>query len=123
MCSFCLRSDSGWHAQPFDGLSRRALSYFWHPTDVLGTLFDPVASERTPEGYIYTGFGELIFFTGNPPQPMDHRIKTLEDGFLPVLQYRVTRDDLTYHFTMIATDLGGPLAGVPVNLVRVEVKQ
>jgi hypothetical protein len=97
-------------------------SYFWHPTDVLGTLFDPVASELTPEGYVYTGFGELMFFTGNPPQPVDQRIKTLENGFLPVLQYRVTRDDLTYHFTMIATDLGGPLAGVPVNLVRVEVK-
>ncbi len=97
-------------------------SYFWHPTDVLGTLFAPVASEVTPEGYVYTGFGELMFFTGNPPQPVDQRIKTLEQGYLPVVQYQVKGDNLTYRFTMIATDLGGPLAGVPVNLIRVEVK-
>jgi hypothetical protein len=97
-------------------------SYFWHPTDVLGTLFAPVASEVTPEGYIYTGFGELMFFTGNPPQPVDQRLKTLEHGYLPVVQYQVKREDLTYRFTMMATDLGGPLAGVPVNLIRVEVK-
>lgn len=32
-------------------------SYFWHPTDVIGALYAPVASEVTPEGYIYTGFG------------------------------------------------------------------
>ena len=97
-------------------------SYFWHPTDVLGTLFAPVASEVTPEGYVYTGFGELMFFTGNPPQPVDQRIKTLEHGYLPVVQYQVKRDNLTYRFTMVATDLGGPLAGMPVNLIRVEVK-
>src|ERR1700678_981788 len=96
-------------------------SYFWHPTDVLGTLFAPLASEVTPEGYIYTGFGELMFFTGTPPQPVDQRLKTLEHGYLPVVQYQVKREDLTYRFTMMATDLGGPLAGVPVNLIRVEV--
>lgn len=101
---------------------REPFSYFWHPTDVLGTLFAPVASEVTPEGYIYTGFGELMFFTGNPPQPVDQRIKTLEHGYLPVVQYQVKREDLTYRFTMMATDLGGPLAGLPVNLIRVEVK-
>jgi hypothetical protein len=97
-------------------------SYFWHPTDVLGTLFAPVASEVTPEGYIYTGFGELMFFTGNPPMPIDQRIKTLEQGYLPIVRYQVKRDNLTYCFTMIAADLGGPLAGVPVNFIRVEVK-
>jgi Glycosyl-hydrolase family 116, catalytic region len=97
-------------------------SYFWHPTDVLGTLFAPVASEVTSEGYVYTGFGELMFFTGNPPQPGDQRIKTLENGYLPVVEYQVKRDNLTYRFTLMATDLGGPLAGVPVNLIRVEVK-
>jgi hypothetical protein len=102
--------------------SQEPFSYFWHPTDVLGTLFAPVASEVTPEGYIYTGFGELMFFTGNPLQPVDQRTKTLEHGYLPVVQYQVKRENLTYHFTMMATDLGGSLAGVPVNLIRVEVK-
>jgi hypothetical protein len=45
-------------------------SYFWHPNDTIGTLFAPVATEITPEGYLYTGFGELMFFVGNPPEPV-----------------------------------------------------
>jgi hypothetical protein len=97
-------------------------SYFWHPTDVLGTLFAPVASEVTPEGYIYTGFGELMFFTGNPLKPVYQRIKTLEQGYLPIIQYEVKEDNLTYHFSMVATDLGGSLSGIPVNLIRVTIK-
>jgi Glycosyl-hydrolase family 116, catalytic region len=111
----------GMHDPSIDS-PNQPFSYFWHPTDVLGSLFAPVASEVTPEGYIYTGFGELMFFTGNPPQPMDERLKTLEQGYLPVVQYQVKREDLTYRFTMMATDLGGSLAGVPVNLIRVQVK-
>lgn len=97
-------------------------SYFWHPTDVLGTLFAPVASEVTPEGYVYNGFGELMFFVGNPPQPLEQRIKTLERGYLPIVQYQVKRDHLTYRFTLMASDLGGPLEGVPVNFVRVDIR-
>jgi len=96
-------------------------SYFWHPTDVLGTLYAPVASEVTPEGYIYTGFGELMFFTGNPVTPVDQRIKTLEHGYLPIIQYEVKQDGLTYRFSMVATDVGGPLSGVPINLIRVTI--
>ena len=34
-------------------------SYFWHPTDVIGSFGAPVASEVTPEGYVYNGFGDL----------------------------------------------------------------
>ena len=30
----------------------KPFSYFWHPTDVIGTLDAPVASEVTPEGYL-----------------------------------------------------------------------
>jgi hypothetical protein len=97
-------------------------SYFWHPTDVLGTLFAPVASEVTPEGYVYTGFGELMFFTGNPPTPVNQRVKTLERGDLPIIQYQFHADGLTYRFSMLATDAGGPLEGVPVNLIRVEIE-
>src|SRR5207253_139172 len=44
-------------------------SYFRNPTDVIGNLFAPLAAQVTPEGYLYTGFGELMFFTGNPPRP------------------------------------------------------
>jgi hypothetical protein len=96
-------------------------SYFAHPTDVIGAWLAPVASEVTPEGYIYTGFGELMFFVGNPPEPVEQRVRTLRDGYLPVVEYQLVRHDVRYRFTLFAADLGGPLVGVPVNFARVEV--
>ncbi len=41
-------------------------------------------SEVTPEGYLYTGLGELMFFVGPEQTPIDARVRTLEDGYLPV---------------------------------------
>lgn len=96
-------------------------SYFWHPTDVIAPLFSPVAGEVTPEGYIYTGFGELMFFTGNPVEPVNVRIRTLREGYMPVVQYELLRHGVRYRFTLFAADLGGPLAGVPVNFAKVEL--
>jgi len=97
-------------------------SYFQHPTDVLGTLFAPAASQVTPEGYLYTGFGELMFFVGNPPRPVEQRIRTLYKDYLPIVQYQVEHLDLEYSFTMFAADLKGELEGLPVNFVKVEVR-
>lgn len=97
-------------------------SYFWHPSDVIGTLYAPVASEVTPEGYVYTGFGELMFFVGNPPEPVEKRIKTLYKGYLPIVQYQFRRQGVRYRFTMFGADLGGGLEGLPVNFVKVELE-
>ncbi len=113
-------------AQPRGGMLPPAIdpdtppfSYFWHPTDVIGAFGAPAASEVTPEGYVYNGFGDLMFFTGNPPTPVNQRIKTLHNGYLPVVQYQLQDNEVDYQFTVFASDLGGPLAGVPVNFVRV----
>ena len=95
--------------------------YFWHPNDVVGSLFAPVATEVTPEGYLYTGFGELMFFSGNPPEPVEQRIKTLHKGHLPVVQYSILRNGVRYEWSMFGADLGGELKGLPVNFVRVRV--
>ena len=97
-------------------------SYFWHPTDVIGTLYAPVATEVTPEGYLYTGFGELMFYVGNPPEPIDQRIKTLYKDYLPIVQYHFQRKGVTYNFTLFAANLGGGLEGLPVNFVKVQVR-
>jgi len=99
----------------------RPFSYFFQPTDILGTLFAPVATEITPEGYLYTGFGELMFFTGNPPEPVQQRIRTLYKDHLPVVQYDFVRHGVRYGFTMFAAEVGGQLRGLPLNLVRVQV--
>jgi hypothetical protein len=85
-------------------------SYFRHPNDVVGALYAPVAAEVTPEGYLYTGFGELMFFTGNPLEPVNKRIKTLQDGYLPIVQYEFERDGVVLAntiFDILAIDRVG----------------
>jgi hypothetical protein len=96
-------------------------SYFWRPNDVVGTLYAPVAAEVTPEGYLYTGFGELMFFTGNPLVPVDKRVKTLAAGYLPVVSYEVRREGVLYSFRIFAADLGGSLERLPVNFAIVRL--
>jgi hypothetical protein len=100
----------------------KPFSYFWHPTDVIGALYAPVAAEVTPEGYLYTGFGELMFFVGNPLEPVNERIKTLHKGYQPIVEYDLQRNGVRYRFRMFGAGLGGALAGVPVNFVEVEMR-
>ncbi|NPV46853.1 MAG: hypothetical protein HPY69_07835 [Armatimonadetes bacterium] len=94
-------------------------SYFANPNDILGAFGAPVASEVTPEGYVYTGFGELMFFLGMPPRPTWQRHRTLYRGCLPAVEYELEQDGVRYRFQMFAADLGGGLQGLPLNLVRV----
>lgn len=94
-------------------------SYFANPNDLLGAWGAPVGSEVTPEGYVYTGFGELMFFVGNPPEPVHARIRTLHRGYLPVVEYELGRQGVTYAWLIFAADLGGPLKGLPVNFIRI----
>lgn len=49
-------------------------------TDVLGGWGVPAGVEVTPEGHIWTGYGELMFFTGLPPVPVNARIITIQDS-------------------------------------------
>ena len=113
---------SGGMLNPGVDVPGEPFSYFWHPTDVIGALYDPVASEVTPEGYVYTGFGELLFFVGSPPHPVEQRIKTLYKGYLPVVEYTLRREGVRYRFRMFGADLGGGLKGLPVNFVQVEMQ-
>jgi hypothetical protein len=45
-------------------------SYFSQPTDQIGVAGSPSATEVTPEGFLYTGFGELLFFLGPDQSPV-----------------------------------------------------
>lgn len=96
-------------------------SYFSEPTEELGVMGASSGAEVTPEGYLYTGFGELMFFTGNPPKPIHRRIKTLLDGYLPVIQFEFIRDGIAYRFTMFAATLEGRPGGPLVDFIRVEI--
>ncbi len=103
-------------------------SYPSRPTDQLSVMYSPSGAEITPEGDLYTGFGEMDFYVGIDRAPVQQRIRTLKEGYLPVYSYAVVHDGLRYIFTLFAASVGssderpGTGAGIVVNFVRVAVQ-
>ena len=96
-------------------------SYFSKPTDEIGMMDAEAATEITPEGYLRTGFGELMFFAGPELHPTSARIRTLDEGHLPIVHYSFERNRVLYNFTMFAATLDGRPEGTLVNFIRVEM--
>jgi hypothetical protein len=71
-------------------------NYFSRPTDEIGVMDAEAATEVTPEGYLRTGFGELMFFAGPELEPTSVRIRTMEKGHLPILHAQFQRDGIVY---------------------------
>ncbi len=101
---------------------REPFSYFSRPTDVIGVMDNRVGTEITPEGYLYTGYGELMFFTGNPPQPVNQRVKVLNDGYLPVVQYSFVQDGVLYRADLFAATLDGLPDSPLVNFINLRAQ-
>ena len=97
-------------------------SYFSKPTDEIGVMDAEAATEITPEGFLRTGFGELMFFAGPELRPTSVRIRTLEDGHLPIVHYQFARDGIVYRFTLFAATLDGRPQGTLVNFIRIAIK-
>jgi hypothetical protein len=97
-------------------------SYPSNSTDQISVMHAPSGAEITPEGSLYTGFGELVFFAGMDREPVAQRIRTLEKGYLPIVSYEVEHDKLRYRFTFFAASLGPEQTGEDVvNFVRVAI--
>jgi hypothetical protein len=97
-------------------------NYYSQPTDEIGVMDAPEATEITPEGYLYTGFGELMFFTGPGDEPVHQRLRTLERGYLPIDSYGWRQDGIAYRFTMFAATLDGTPEGQLVDFIRVTIR-
>ncbi len=116
-------------------------SYFSKPTGEIGVMGAEAATEITPEGYLRTGFAELMFFSGPDLAPTSVRIRTLEQGHLPIVHYEFVRDGIAYRFTLLEAGLdpgvvnrahqqansapaatsSAPTEGPLVNFIRVEL--
>ena len=83
-------------------------SYFSQPTDIVGVMNAPSATEITPEGFLYTGYDELMFFIGPERKPISARIRILEHGYLPVVSYTVGERGIEYRFTVLAAQIPEP---------------
>ena len=96
--------------------------YFSKPTDMINVIDGREGTLVSPEGYFYTGWGELMFFTGLPQVPINQRVKTLMKGYLPVIQHSFTDRGIEHHVTAFAATLDGNPESPLVNFIRVEIK-
>ena len=94
-------------------------SYYSQSVDEIGEIGAPLATEITPSGSLYTGYGELDFLIGPMMTPMEPRIRTLEKGYLPIVHYSHTQDGIEYGFTFFTAKLDD---GTLVNFARVVEK-
>lgn len=95
--------------------------YFSKPTDVIGIKDGREATLVTPEGYFYTGFGEVMFFTGYPIKPINKRVKELHKGYLPVIEYGFVEQDIEYEFQAFATTLDSNSEDPLINFVKTTI--
>lgn len=83
------------------------------PAGTIGLIGSGAATEITPEGYLRTGFEELMFFSGADLDPTDAHIRSLEptDAHIrsldqarpPIVHYELTRDGIAYRFKIFQT--------------------
>lgn len=83
-------------------------SYFSAPTDQLGFENSPKAIVVTYDGAFVSSHGQLSFYAGAPEsmRPVNQRVKTLVDDYLPVIRYGFDRDGLRYDFEAFAVPPG-----------------
>lgn len=94
-------------------------SYVGPSTDQMTIRGAQSGTEITPEGYLYTGWGELMFLAGNPPVPVAQRIRTLERGYLPIFHYTYSDGRVRYDVTTFAAPLDAKSPDQLVNFIRV----
>ncbi|HEX3873663.1 MAG TPA: hypothetical protein VHW26_05930 [Solirubrobacteraceae bacterium] len=98
--------------------AKEPFSFLATPTDQLGVPGLFAASEVTPEGDLYTGYGELAFELGSPLAPYDQPLRSFEGGRFPIIDSTVEHAGVSYSVAMLAT----PVGGVSVDLVRVVMR-
>ncbi|MCI0696809.1 hypothetical protein L0337_32995 [candidate division KSB1 bacterium] len=100
--------------EPFD--------YFQKPMAILGTKDRPGFTLVTPEGYLNTGWAEIIFLGGADLAPLSCRVKSLTAEGLPIVRYRTSVDGVEYAFETFAFPAADDSLAPLFNWVRVRVQ-
>lgn len=93
------------------------------PTDEIGIADAPMATEITPSGGLYTGWGELDFYTGYPMRRVRQPERTLESGDLPIIRYQFHDGRVLYTARMFSWALDPHLPDrQPINYIILDAR-
>ncbi|MBD3230143.1 MAG: hypothetical protein GF329_18335 [Candidatus Lokiarchaeota archaeon] len=95
-------------------------SFFAKPNMQLGLPNHKHATQLTPEGRIYTGSAEYVFFINN--KLVNKRIWTLEKGYLPLVCYNLKKDKVFFEFKIFQYWLDDDLRSNQMNFLRIRIK-
>jgi hypothetical protein len=94
-------------------------NYFLTPSDALGFMDAPKAFQLTGDGACNAYWGELTLWAGTPLKRLNSRVRTLDQGCLPVINYGSLLDGIEYRVKAFAAPLGlDPLANL-LGFVRI----
>jgi hypothetical protein len=96
----------------------RPYGFLATPTDQLAVPGHVAGFEVTPEGFLYGGFGELVFRAGPKLVGLRAPVRTLEGGRYPVLRYGQRFGGARYDLDVFASEV----AGQPVAFARVTLR-
>jgi hypothetical protein len=96
----------------------RPYGFLATPTDQLAVPGEVAGFEVTPEGFVYGGYGELVFRAGPRLVGLRAPVRTLEGGRYPVLRYGQRFGGARYDLDVFASEV----AGQPVAFVRVTLR-
>jgi len=98
--------------------------YFMAPTDQIGFKDCPNATIVTYDGAFVSAYGQLSFYAGAPQslRPVNKRVKTLLDNYLPVIRFGFDRDGLRYDFEAFATPVGLDPRGNLITFIECMVR-
>lgn len=102
--------------------SEAPFDYFQHPAAVLGMKDNPAATMVTPEGYLYTGFVEMMFLAGPELKPLTCRVKIFADEKFGVIRYGTHVDGVEYTFETIALPATSDSLSPLLNFIRVQIQ-
>lgn len=112
-------------AKPLDpgiDAADRPFCYFSRPSTVLGEADHDDGTQVTPEGWLWTGSVQLLFFTGDTLTPLRERLQSLRDECLPIVTQRTRQGAFEYEITRFAATLEGSPESPLVNFIRVRVR-
>jgi hypothetical protein len=71
----------------------------------IGPMGSGATTEITPEGYLSTGFEEMMFFSGPNLEPTDAHIRDLGQNHTPIVHYKFGRDGIEYRFSIFTAKI------------------
>jgi hypothetical protein len=98
---------------------RGPFNYFLSPSDALGFMDAPKAFQLTGDGAYNAHWGELTLWAGTPLKPLNSRVRTLDEGFLPVINYGALIDGIEYRVKAFAAPVGLDPAANLLAFVRI----